>query len=936
MFLALLFALGSGTSAPGADDPAPFPDMGKAVCELLKKHYYDPKRFHPRVMVERALRALETSEMSIDTTWLGESIVLHIGDSPRQKVNAPEPKDVDEAMAIIEQVRIRVDAADFPPARRRDLDYVLMNGALLSLDPHTLLLPPEPAKEFSEDIQGEFYGIGAYLAQDEGVVTIERVMPGLPADRAGVEDGDVILGIDSEKTAGLSLDQAVKRIKGPKGSTVILTLERKGVAEPIDLPIVRDLVQVISTRSFRTGDVGYLRMDDFSANTAHELYSALQELQQPGPLKAFVIDLRYNGGGLLDQAKLISNFFLPKAREIVRTVTNDGKADISKSSGKPILGDVPMVVLVSGGSASAAEILSGALQCNDRAVVAGTTTFGKGSVQAVKPLHDGSKLKLTIQEYQLPGGVSIQDVGVTPDLRLIRHSVREDGTVDLVPFTREREVDDDFALENKKPYEHKSTYEVGWVAPHLTKDQQKQSNISARDFHPDQESSLILDILVDAVAQPGYAEDALAARKANTLRQFLLERMKAPVAKRSEIEAQALATLLSKRSTPIDWGDKSLAASGSLTLSFNGPATLNAGDPASLSFTIANSASTDTGRLFGLVKADKMSPFWEEELLFGQVPANGSATGIMAFKVPPRLYSGQERFTVEVYSDGASAPLASLPVSVEVRSLLRPHFSYSWRLDEPSGDGQLDPGETARVHLTLRNDGDAASSKVKLYVFKSDDPYVQLGEVRFTFDAGIPMGGEVTAKVPITVLKEVKRGGVAVPFSAESVKLQVRAEEVFPDDISGLYRSTLFNTMTIPVAQPLAEGRVVQPMVVLDALETQADNRHKLRLKVTDDNLKFISLFQDEDKVDLESAGVLTATGQDRADAAVKSSVYETFVTLKPGLNTLRIVAMDRDDVTEVLPLRVWGPEVATPPRTASTTPVPAATPGSSPETAVP
>nr|MBA3709563.1 PDZ domain-containing protein [Planctomycetota bacterium] len=822
-------------------------------------------------------------------------------------------------MEIIEQVRIRVDAADFAPARRRDLDYALMNGALLSLDPHTVLLPPEPAKEFSEEIQGEFYGIGAYLAQDEGVVTIERVMPGLPADRAGVEDGDVILGIDSEKTAGLSLDQAVKRIKGPKGSTVILTLERKGVTEPIDLPIVRDLVQVISTRAYRSGDVGYVRMDDFSANTAHELFAALTELQQPGPMKAFVIDLRFNGGGLLDQAKLISNFFLPKGREIVRTVTNDGQADISKSGGAPILGDVPMVVMVSGGSASAAEILSGALQRNNRAVVAGTTTFGKGSVQAVKPLHDGSKLKLTIQEYQLPGGVSIQDVGITPDLRLTRHSVREDGTVDLVPFTRDREVDDDFALENRSPYQHQGTYEIGWVAPHLTKDQQKQSSLSARDFHPDQEASLVIGILVEAVAVPNFSEDSVAARKANTLRQYLLEHIRDPVAKCTEAEAQSLAALLEKRAPPVDWGSKALPDPRSLSLSFNGPATLTAGDPASLSFTVTNAGTVDTGRLFGLVKADKMSAFWEEELLFGKVPAGGSATGVMAFKVPPRLYSGEERFTVEVYVDGVATPLTSLPVAVEVKSLLRPHFSYSWHLEEPSGDGQLNPGETARVNLTVRNDGDAPSAKVKLYVFKSDDPYVQLGEVRFTFDGGIPMGGEVTAKVPITVQKEVKRGGQGVPFSAESVKLQVRAEEVFPDDVSGLYRSTLFNTMTIPVNQPLAEGKVIQPALALESMEPQGDNRFKLRVKITDDNPRFVSLFQDEDKIDLESASVLTSTTEKRPDTQVQTSIYETFVTLKPGLNTLRVVATDKDEVTEVLPLRVWGPAVATPPTAVKT-----------------
>ena len=291
-------------------------------------------------------------------------------------------------------------------------------------------MPPEPAREFSEDIRGEFYGIGAFLNQEEGVITIERVMPGLPAEKADVQDGDIILGIDGEKTAGLSLEQAVRRIKGPKGTTVVLTVERKAAPAPVDIPVTRDLVQVITMRAKRVGDVGYVRMDEFNANTFRSLCKDILDLQKPGPMKAFVLDLRFNGGGLLDQARLISDIFLPKGEEIVRTVTSDGQPQIYKSSARQLL-DVPMAILTSGGSASAAEILSGALQRDERAVIVGSTTFGKGSVQTIKDLGDGSRLKLTIQEYQLPGGVSIQDVGVTPDLRLIQHTVRKDGVIDL-------------------------------------------------------------------------------------------------------------------------------------------------------------------------------------------------------------------------------------------------------------------------------------------------------------------------------------------------------------------------------------------------------------------------------------------------------------------------------------------------------------------------
>jgi carboxyl-terminal processing protease len=924
--LALLLAT---NAIHAADDPIPFPDMAKVVGDLLDKSYYDHKRFHPRIMVERALRALEQSEMSIETRWQGGSIVLTCGDAPKKVIDAPEPTDLEQAMALIEQVRIEVEkAADLPPARRRELSYAMINGALLSLDPHTVLLPPEPAKEFGEEIHGEFYGIGAYLVQEEGIIAIERVMPGLPADRAGVEDGDVILRVDGERTAGLSLEQAVKRIKGPKGSAVTLTLERKGTDKPIELPITRDLVQVISIRAYRSGDVGYVRMDDFSSNTHRDLYNAINQLQQQGPLSAFVIDLRFNGGGLLDAAKTIARFFLPKGREVVRTVTVDGPPDIDKTAGKPFF-DFPMVALVSGGSASAAEILSGTLQRNDRALVAGTTTFGKGSVQSIKDLRDGSKLKLTIQEYQLAGGVSIQDVGVTPDLRLVRHSMRKDGNVDLLPFTREREVDDEFALGANHKYEHDSAYELGWLAQWQSKDEMKRSSLSARDFQPDPEASLVIDLLKEAVARPGFADGAEQARKEGHMRQFLVDQLKEPVAKRAETESASLAKALEKREPAVTWGPSARPAPGTLTVTYTGPAELHAGETAPMRFAVKNAGGAELGRLYGVINADKYSPLWEEELLIGDVAAGATHEATMTFRVPPRLYDSEERFTLDVFGDGSSTPLTSTPVTVKVIGQprvserleaqaapsdlpARPHFSYSWKVEEPSGDGMLAPGETGTVVLTLRNDGKAPSTKVKLSVYKSDDPYVQLGEVRFILDQGLTPGAESTQRVPITVLKEVKRNGQPAPFSADSVKLQIRAEEAFDDDESpgvGVYRATLYSVLTLPINQPLTGGTVVQPQLTLLGMQSLGADRVKLRVRIQDDNPRFVSLFQDEDKVDLVSALSLGEVGaaEDEAGVKVKSLVYEPTVTLKSGLNNVRVVVSDRDEVADVLPLRLWG-----------------------------
>ena len=530
-------------------------DLAPTIGTHLANDYYDSTRFKPTLMVQRALRALESSEASINTDWKDGVITLTIADRSSD-IPAPEPASLEQAMVLIERVRVAVDKSDLSAARKRDMAYNLVNGSMTVLDPHTVVMPPEPAKDFREDIAGEFFGIGAFLHQDDGVISIDRVMAGLPADKAGVLDGDIILGINGEKTAGLSLEQAVRRIKGPKGTTVVLTVERKAKAETVDVSVVRDLVQIISMRSYRSGDIGYVRMDEFNGLTARDLYRSVLELQQNGPIKAFVLDLRFNGGGLLDQARLICDFFLPKGEEIVRTVTSDNEPQIFFSSSRQIL-DVPMVVMTSGGSASAAEILSGCLQRNERAVVIGGTTFGKGSVQTIKDLNNGARFKLTIQEYQLPGGVSIQDIGVNPDVQLVRHATRQNGEVDLIPFSNSREQDDEFALLNKAAYEHKATYELGWLAEYQSLEDQKRSGIAAREFVPDQEATLVIDLVSKAAAVDGFSAAAELANKGRKLRSWLLEQLEKPVLQARVEETTALAAAITKHSSSIKSAFKS-------------------------------------------------------------------------------------------------------------------------------------------------------------------------------------------------------------------------------------------------------------------------------------------------------------------------------------------------------------------------------------------
>lgn len=889
-----LLALGLAPLLAQEDLVPALPDLAPTVGKHLERDYYDHSRFVPKLMVGRALRALETAEAGIDTQWKDGVITITVAEKDLQ-LNAADPTTLDQAMALIEKVRLLVDGSTLPPERKKDLAYVLVNGALRVLDPHTVVMPPEPAKEFREDIAGEFFGIGAFLQQEEGVIGIERVMAGLPADKAGVMDGDTIIAINGEKTAGLSLTQAVRRIKGPKGTTVVLTVERKSAAEPLDISVVRDLVQMVTMRSHRSGDVGYVRMDEFNGYTARDLYRAVLELQKEGPMKAFVLDLRFNGGGLLDQARLVSDFFLPKGEEIVRTVTaeQNGEPQIFRSSSRQIL-DVPMVVITSGGSASAAEILSGCLQRNERAVVIGATTFGKGSVQTIKDLSDGSRFKLTIQEYQLPGGVSIQDLGVNPDIKLVRHAVREDGTVDLIPFSGSREEDDEFALKNKAAYEHQATYELGWLAEYQTVDELKQSGIAAREFKPDQEASLVLDLVTKAAASDGFVAAGEQASKQRALRAFILERLKQPIAGAADSEGKALAAAFAKRAPAFVWGERTEPMTGSLSLAFVGPATVTAGATSEIAFTVKNLSDAALGRLYGLVDADRFSPLWEDEVVFGQVPAKGTTNGVLKFAVPPRSYAGEERFTLNLYDDHGGTVRATLPVTLTIQAQPRPHLSYTWKLDEPGGNGQLDTNEQATVALTVTNDGEGPSNRLDLRVFKDNDPFVQLGDKGGKIEPLAP-GASATVKVPISVLAEAKQGDETQKFAAKAIKLQVRVDERFDEQVDARFRASLFHTLSIPVGTKAEPKPIVQPKLAL--LDTKRDgNQVTLTVAVKDDNLRFVTTFLNEDKVDLLTAARLAGDGR-----------YQVSMTLKPGANAIRVVALDNDELDEVLPVRLWG-----------------------------
>lgn len=323
-------------------------------------------------------------------------------------------------LSLFGDVFQRVRSSYVEEVEDKDLIEAAINGMLTSLDPHSSFLPDDSFKKMQVQTTGRFGGLGIEVTMDSGFVKVVSPIDDTPAAKAGLQPEDYIIAVNDETVLGLTLNEAVERLRGPIGSEVIITVQR-GQEEPFDVSIIRDEIKIKSVRSELFEDVGYIRLTTFSEQTTPGLLDAVDELRsQAGEagLAGLVLDLRNNPGGLLGEAIKVSDAFLEEG-EIVSTRGRDD-ADISHAYARPgdIAAGLPLVVLINSGSASASEIVAGALKDHNRAILMGNRSFGKGSVQSVIPMQGFGAMRLTTARYYTPSGVSIQAKGIEPDIEV--------------------------------------------------------------------------------------------------------------------------------------------------------------------------------------------------------------------------------------------------------------------------------------------------------------------------------------------------------------------------------------------------------------------------------------------------------------------------------------------------------------------------------------
>jgi len=394
------------------------------------------------------------------------------------------------------------------PVDTKELIHSAIQGMIRSLDPHSSFMPPEAFEELQIDTHGEFGGIGIVITMKKGILTVVSPIEGTPAYRKGIQAGDRIVKVDGDPTKDMEMWEAVKKMRGKKGTSVIITIARDGEEKPFDVEIVRDIIPIESVRSASFDDgYGYIWVTNFREKTVDDIIDTLDELKsKTNQFKGLILDLRDNPGGLLDQAVKLVDLFIDEGNIVSikgRSEENTKEFDAHSTNTEP---DYPIVVLINSGSASASEIVAGALQDHKRALILGIASFGKGSVQTVEPLRDGYGLKYTIARYYTPNGRSIQAQGIVPDITVSARYIKlkEDDT-NLPAVIKEKDLKNHLEAEPQTPTpenntespkkDHQKAPESKTIKDTKKRQVMRHGKIRAEDLMSDYQVARALDIL---------------------------------------------------------------------------------------------------------------------------------------------------------------------------------------------------------------------------------------------------------------------------------------------------------------------------------------------------------------------------------------------------------------------------------------------------------
>jgi len=734
--------------------------LNRVLLQVVE-HYVEPDRIDPRRMLLGGLNAIQQATAPILVDYADGSGMLTVTvDTESQDFRVD---DVTSPWALSARFRdifqfIQTNLED-EDIELREIEEAAVNGMLRTLDPHSVYLNVDTYEDMRMSTRGEFGGLGIVISIRDGQLTVIRPMPGTPADRAGVHRRDRIVRIGEESTMNMPLEQAVDRLRGPPGSPVQVWIVREGeggFTEPRSFTLTRAVIHIESVESRMLGDgVGYISISSFQGNTFADMTRALAQLHATG-MTSLVLDLRDDPGGLLDEAVSVADAFIESGVIVTTQSTDPRQREVRSATAEGTEPNYPMIVLVNGGSASASEIVAGALKNHNRALIVGERSFGKGSVQVLYDYEDGSALKLTIAQYLTPGDVSIQGVGIMPDVEISPMTV-DRADMDLIAdpiYLRESDLASHLT--------HSSARETDRPAVSLNYYLPAAERRALREAGPDDDESETEDEFLLR-----FARSLLSHARSSDRRAMIDEARPTIERVRSEELARAITDM---SALGIDWAEGSDAGESTVSVDVIaiGPGNQpvgHAGESLDLRVRVTNTGSAPLYRLRASTHSD-YGLFNRRELVFGRLNPGETrewTTSLGRCVVENDVERCRLPLDIHDRSDGIRIDFDELhghaPPPAEVRTsvtgLLRPTFAYATHVADDvhgNGNGIVERGETATLYLHVRNTGRGATHHTEANLRSLAGEGVLLRAGRFRID-DIPPGEERTVEFTFEVLE---------------------------------------------------------------------------------------------------------------------------------------------------------------------------------------
>lgn len=744
----------------------------------IKDRYVDPSRVDPKKMLYAALDSVQYNipEVLVEPDAARNQITVAVND----KREVFDTSDVDSPWRMtikLKKVFRFIESNMNAGGDLAKVEYAAVNGMLSTLDPHSILMDPEQARDMDVSTSGKFGGLGIVIRMIERKLTVVKPMKDTPAWRKGIKAGDHIVRINSEPTENLTSNEAVDRMRGDPKTGVTLWVERKGEPNLLRFDLVRDVIRVSQVEhKLLDKGVGYIKVKQFSKGIAQDVAEAMREMSGKGAT-SWILDLRYNPGGLLEEAVQLSDLFVDSGT-IVSTVSGRDREARRAERG---FGDTSssLVVLVNSGSASASEIVAGALKNLDRAVIIGTRTFGKGSVQELYDNEDKSKLKLTIAQYLTPGDRSIQNLGIVPDIQLQRMYIPEKNDapsdfVRMLPPTRtygEKDLDahlvSTYAKDTDKP-----TYEI----PFLVEKKKPAAGEQPATAPPDDEDGPDDDEIVEDF-EIKFAKEVASGVQSNSRPKLVAGAGKIVMKVRADEEKKLVSAL---STIGVDWSAPTGAegaANLDVSLTTVPAANLKAGDIVSVTATVKNTGTGPAYRVLPRIQADD-NVFEDSELPIGKVNPGETKTFTAKLQVPKDALDRVDRLGLEV-REAKNANARVVPTEVRIDAAPRPMFAYSYQLvDEGNGDGLVQKGERFKLQVQLKNTGAGVTQEAEVILRNATGDGVVLDKSRLSLkDTPLAPGQTKELEFPLATDATLRADEVVVELMAYDAALDVQTSQ---------------------------------------------------------------------------------------------------------------------------------------------------------------